>query len=70
MSLIKKAVLWPCLAAMLLATAVLVTPASAQDANIRSVTFDTVKPDRIGVVGQFQFPQARFSIRACGMIVP
>ncbi|MGO9795183.1 MAG: hypothetical protein ACLPLZ_03690 [Terracidiphilus sp.] len=48
MSCIKKSVLWPCLVAMLLAAAVLVTPASAQDANIRSVTFYTVKPDRIG----------------------
>jgi antibiotic biosynthesis monooxygenase (ABM) superfamily enzyme len=48
MSCIKKSVLWPCLAVMLLATAVLVTPVSAQDANIRSVTFYTVKPDRIG----------------------
>jgi hypothetical protein len=53
MSLIKKAVLWPPfaampLAAMLFAAAVLVTPASAQDANIRSVTFYSVKPDRIG----------------------
>ena len=48
MSWIKKSVLWPCLVAMLLAAAVLVTPASAQDANIRSVTFYTVKPDRIG----------------------
>jgi hypothetical protein len=42
MSRIKRSVLWPCLAAMLLAAAVLVTPASAQDANIRSVTFYTV----------------------------
>jgi antibiotic biosynthesis monooxygenase (ABM) superfamily enzyme len=42
-----KAVLWPCLTAMLLAAAALATPASAQDANIRSVTFYTVKPDRI-----------------------
>jgi quinol monooxygenase YgiN len=33
---------------MLLAAAALVTPASAQDATIRSVTFYTVKPDRIG----------------------
>ena len=33
---------------MLLAAAVLGSPASAQDANIRSVTFYTVKPDRIG----------------------
>jgi antibiotic biosynthesis monooxygenase (ABM) superfamily enzyme len=48
MSWIGKAVLWPCLAATLLAAAVLVSPASAQDANIRSVTFYTVKPDRIG----------------------
>jgi antibiotic biosynthesis monooxygenase (ABM) superfamily enzyme len=47
MSRIKRSVLWPCLAAMLLAAAVLVTPASAQDANIRSVTFYTVKPDRV-----------------------
>jgi antibiotic biosynthesis monooxygenase (ABM) superfamily enzyme len=48
MSWIKKSVLWPCLAAMLFAAAALVTPASAQDANIRSATFYTVKPDRIG----------------------
>lgn len=47
MTLIRKAILWPCLAAMLLAVAALATPASAQDANIRSVTFYTVKPDRI-----------------------
>jgi hypothetical protein len=33
---------------MLLAAVVLATPASAQDANIRSITFYTVKPDRIG----------------------
>jgi antibiotic biosynthesis monooxygenase (ABM) superfamily enzyme len=33
---------------MLVAFAALATPASAQDANIRSVTFYTVKPDRIG----------------------
>ena len=44
---IRKAILWPCLAAILLAVAALATPASAQDANIRSVTFYTVKPDRI-----------------------
>ncbi len=44
---IRKAILWPCLAAMLLAAAVLVTPAFAQEGNIRSVTFYTVKPDRI-----------------------
>jgi antibiotic biosynthesis monooxygenase (ABM) superfamily enzyme len=48
MSWIKKAILWPCLATILLAVAALATPASAQDANIRSVTFYTVKPDRIG----------------------
>jgi hypothetical protein len=48
MSWVKKAVLLTCLAAMLLAAAVLVPPASAQDANIRSVTFYTVKPDRNG----------------------
>ena len=44
----QKAILWPCLAAILLAVAALASPASAQDANIRSVTFYTVKPDRIG----------------------
>ena len=44
----RKAILWPCLAAILLAVATLAAPASAQDANIRSVTFYTVKPDRIG----------------------
>lgn len=49
MSLIKKAVLWSSLAAMLLAAAALVTPASAQQQpTIRSVTFYTVKPDRVG----------------------
>jgi len=47
MSWIQKAILWPCLAAILLAVAALAAPASAQDANIRSVTFYTVKPDRI-----------------------
>jgi hypothetical protein len=45
---IKKSVLWSCLAAMLLAAALLVTPASAQGPTIRSITFYTVKPDRIG----------------------
>jgi hypothetical protein len=45
---IRKAILWQCLAAILLAVAALASPASAQDANIRSVTFYTVKPDRIG----------------------
>jgi hypothetical protein len=48
MILFRKAILWPCLAAILLAVATLAAPASAQDANIRSVTFYTVKPDRIG----------------------
>lgn len=48
MSWIQKTILWPCLAAILLAAATLAAPASAQDANIRSVTFYTVKPDRIG----------------------
>ncbi|MGO9325117.1 MAG: hypothetical protein ACLP07_11200 [Terracidiphilus sp.] len=48
MILLRKAILWPCLAAILLAVATLAAPASAQDANIRSVTFYTVKPDRIG----------------------
>jgi hypothetical protein len=48
-----KAILWPrialmSLAAMLVAVAALATPASAQSANIRSITFYTVKPDRIG----------------------
>src|SRR5580658_1137570 len=36
------------LVAMLAAAAALAAPASAQSANIRSVTFYTVKPDRIG----------------------
>jgi hypothetical protein len=46
----RKAVLWSLmsLAAMLAVVAALATPASAQSANIRSVTFYTVKPDRIG----------------------
>ena len=48
MSWNKKAVLLPCLAATLFAAAALVSPASAQDGNIRSVTFYTVKPDRVG----------------------
>jgi len=48
-----KVILWPrialmSLAAMLVAVAALATPASAQSANIRSITFYTVKPDRIG----------------------
>jgi len=47
MTLLRKAILWPCLTAILLAVAALATPASAQDANIRSVTFYTVKPDRV-----------------------
>ena len=47
-----KAILWPrialmSLAAMLVAVAALATPAAAQSANIRSITFYTVKPDRI-----------------------
>ncbi len=48
MSWIKNRMLWPSLAAMLAAAAPLVTPASAQSPAIRSVTFYTVKPDRIG----------------------
>jgi hypothetical protein len=45
---LRKAILWSCLAATLVAVAALATPASAQSANIRSITFYTVKPDRIG----------------------
>jgi hypothetical protein len=48
MNSFRKALLWSFLAAMLVAVAVPATPASAQSANIRSVTFYTVKPDRIG----------------------
>ena len=48
MSWIQKGIFCHGIAAMLLAAAALVTPASAQDATIRSVTFYTVKPDRIG----------------------
>ncbi len=47
MTLLRKAILWPCLAAILLAVATLAAPASAQEPNIRSITFYTVKPDRI-----------------------
>jgi hypothetical protein len=35
-------------ATMLVSAATLVTPARAQDGNIRSITFYTVKPDRVG----------------------
>jgi hypothetical protein len=48
MSWIQKGIFCHGIAAMLLAAAALVTPASAQDATIRSVTFYTLKPDRIG----------------------
>jgi quinol monooxygenase YgiN len=48
MNWIPKGIFCHGIAAMLLAAAALVTPASAQDATIRSVTFYTVKPDRIG----------------------
>jgi len=48
MSWIQKGIFCHVIAAMLLAAATLVTPASAQDATIRSVTFHTVKPDRVG----------------------
>ena len=48
MILLKKSILWSCLAALLLAAVALVAPASAQGPTIRSVTFYTVKPDRIG----------------------
>ncbi|MGD0740795.1 MAG: hypothetical protein ABR957_14475 [Terracidiphilus sp.] len=46
---IQRRVFCLCIFAMAVAAAVtLVTPASAQDGNIRSVTFYTVKPDRVG----------------------
>lgn len=32
--------------------------------------FGTPMKPEIPVVGQFEFPQARFSIPACGMMVP
>lgn len=49
MSWIQRRVFCLCISAMaFVAAATLVMPASAQDGNIRSVTFYTVKPDRIG----------------------
>ncbi|MFZ0337974.1 MAG: hypothetical protein WAL45_08075 [Terracidiphilus sp.] len=49
MTWIQRRVLCLCVFAMaVFAAATLVTPASAQDGNIRSVTFYTVKPDRVG----------------------
>lgn len=48
MNWLQKGVLVPCVCAMAFASTALVTPASAQDGNIRSVTFYTVKPDRVG----------------------
>ena len=49
MTWIQRRVLCLCIFAMaVFAAATLVTPASAQDGNIRSVTFYTVKPDRVG----------------------
>jgi hypothetical protein len=43
-----KGLLWPCICTMVFATGAMVKPAAAQDGNIRSVTFYTVKPDRVG----------------------
>jgi hypothetical protein len=49
MSWIQRRVFCLCIFAMaVVGAATLVTPACAQDRNIRSVTFYTVKPDRIG----------------------
>ena len=49
MTWIQRRVLCLCVFAMaVFAAATLVTPASAQEGNIRSVTFYTVKPDRVG----------------------
>lgn len=49
MSCIQRRVFCLCIFAMaFVAAATLVTPASAQDGNIRSITFYTVKPDRVG----------------------
>jgi len=48
MSWIRRGILCHCLSAMVFAAAALATPAFAQDGNIRSVTFYTVKPDRVG----------------------
>ncbi len=48
MNWLQKGILCPCICAMAFASTALVTPASAQDGNIRSVTFYTVKPDRVG----------------------
>lgn len=48
MKWIQKGVLWPCICAMVFASAATVKPAAAQLGNIRSVTFYTVKPDRVG----------------------
>jgi hypothetical protein len=47
MKWIPKAALCQCICAIALAAAALVTPAAAQDGNIRSVTFYTVKSDRV-----------------------
>jgi len=47
MNWIQKGVLCHCICAMVITAAALVTPAAAQDGNIRSVTFYSVKPDRV-----------------------
>ncbi len=48
MSWIQRKAICLCIFAMAIAAVALGSPASAQDANIRSVTFYTVKPDRVG----------------------
>ncbi len=48
MSWIQRKVLCLCIFAIAIAAVALGSPAFAQDANIRSVTFYTVKPDRVG----------------------
>jgi quinol monooxygenase YgiN len=48
MSWIQRNVFCLCVCAMSIASVALATPASGQDGNIRSITFYTVKPDRVG----------------------
>jgi len=48
MSWIQKKIFSLCIFAMAIAAVTLGSPATAQDTNIRSVTFYTVKPDRVG----------------------
>jgi hypothetical protein len=48
MKRIPRGLLCSCICAMVIAAAAMVEPVAAQDGNIRSITFYTVKPDRVG----------------------